>query len=132
MGAEPYEYFVPYQEDPAAALAELRERVFASGEYNGAEQNPATPEEAFESSAPDGTRSILDIAYIAMDPDYGCAAPLKRDELLDLFGTEQPTREHVERATRLYDTIARGMARYLTVYGDGKPTEYFFVGYSYD
>src|SRR3990172_1942145 len=62
MGAEPYEYFVPYHTNTQSALKMLRADVFESGEFNGAEFGPTTPEEALEITDADGTRSILDIA----------------------------------------------------------------------
>ena len=36
MGAEPWQYTVPYQADVAAALDELRQAVFAAGEFRAA------------------------------------------------------------------------------------------------
>ena len=55
MGAEPYEYTVPYEPDIQAALDKLRSRVFESKEFNGAEFDPPTPEAAFELTGADGT-----------------------------------------------------------------------------
>ena len=95
MGAEPYEYFVPYQTNTQSALEKLRADVFESGEFNGAEFGPTTPEEALEITDADGTRSILDIAQIADEPDFCCAAPFSSEELREYFGTDKPTRADV-------------------------------------
>ena len=76
MGAEPYDYTVPYEQDIQVALDKLRRRVFESKEFNGAEFDPPTPEAAFEVTEADGTRSILDISRISDQPDFCCAAPL--------------------------------------------------------
>lgn len=74
MGAEPYEYVVDYQFNVKAALEKLRQEVFASGEYNGAERKPKTPEQALELAGGAGTRSILDILRIGPKPDHFVAA----------------------------------------------------------
>jgi hypothetical protein len=132
MGAEPYEYFVPYERNIQAALDKLREHVFASGEFNGAEFNPATPEEALEMADADGTASILDIQRIADHPDYFCAAPLSPKELNQYFGTDKPTRKDVQHSDEFWDSLDRGQARYVVLYQGGQPTELYFAGYSFD
>ena len=132
MGAEPYEYTVPYQTDIRLALDQLRSKVFKDGEFRGAELNPATPEEALENMDADGTASILDIYQVATEPDYFCAAPYASQELVNYFGTEQPTRADVEKSDDLWDDLERGQARYVILYQDGEPSEIHFVGYSFD
>jgi hypothetical protein len=131
MGAEPYHYLVPYEQDIQRALDKLRASVFASGEYNGAEFEPATPQEAFEMAEEDGTGSILDIAQISDSPDFCCAAPFSRDELVDYFGTEQPTLDQAADAD-FWEDIERGQARYFVIYNDGQPAQICFAGYSFD
>src|SRR3984893_8755886 len=95
VGAEPYDYTVPYEPDIQAALDKLRRRVFESKEFNGAEFDPATPEAALELAEADGTRSILDISRISDSPDFCCAAPLSPEELERYFGTQKPTESMV-------------------------------------
>src|SRR6266446_5654427 len=107
MGAHPYWYTVKYRPDVEVALDELREREFRAGRYNpvmpfidfpitaaspapGAQHR--TIQDVFADADADGTRSILDIADIADTPDFGVAAPLDREVLEDLYGTDQPTR----------------------------------------
>jgi hypothetical protein len=132
MGAEPYWYFVDYEEDVQAALDKLRVQVFESGEYNGAEFNPSTPAEALEMAEEEGTRSILDIMRIAAEPDFFCAAPWSEAELEAFFGTRQPTAEMVEGNHDLWDSLDRGMARYAIIYEGDEPSQIFFAGYSFD
>lgn len=132
MGAEPYEYIVPYVEDVQAALEALRQQVFNSGEFYPAELNPSTPQEAMEMAAENGTRSILDILSISETPDFCCAAPYSSEELLDFFGTEKPTKETLRKCDAYWDDLDRGMARYVVLYEGDEPRYLYFVGYSFD
>lgn len=131
MGAEPYEYTVPYESDVRAALNKLREQVFESGDYNGAEFNPPTPEAAMEFTDADGTRSILDILDISDEPEFCCAAPFSAAELQEYFGTDKPTQEMVGQAD-FWDDLERGMARYIILYEGDEPKQIYFAGYSFD
>ncbi|BAU10327.1 hypothetical protein LEP3755_08110 [Leptolyngbya sp. NIES-3755] len=125
-------------------------------------QHPSI-EAALEASEYDGTRSILDIFQVSDTPyrysiaelvtalqarDYDkfggfqTAFPLASAELVDLFGTEQPTHEMVESVVfgdanpeasgNLWSSIGRGTARYIIVYAGNQPSEIFFIGYSFD
>jgi len=132
MGAEAWEYFVPYELDIGAALAKLRQREFEAGRFNGSETNPATPEEAFENSSPDGTRSILDITQVSEEPDFCSVAPLPRETLFQLYDTDKPTREMIEANMDFYEDIERGQGIYIITYKEGRPSEIFFGGYSFD
>jgi hypothetical protein len=132
MGAEPYQYLVPYQQDIQGALVSLRATVFASGEYNGAQLGPATPEEAFEMAEEDGTGSILDIAQISNRPDFCCAAPFSAVELEHYFGTDKPTLEEAQESDGYWEDIGRGQARYFVIYENGQPSQICFAGYSFD
>jgi hypothetical protein len=132
MGAEPYNYTVPYEPDIQAALDKLRRRVFESKEFNGAEFDPPTPEAALELTECDGTRSILDISSISARPQFCCASPLLSGELERYFGTRKPTRAMVEESYDIWEDIDRGTARYIIVYDGDEPTELFFAGYSFD
>lgn len=132
MGAEPWEYFVPYEPDIRTALDKLRKREFAAGRFRGSDANPATIEEAVENMEADGTGSILDISQVTDSPDYCAVTPLPRETLLELYGTEQPTREMIEDNMDFYEQIERGQGIYIIVYYGGKPAEIFFGGYSFD
>ena len=147
MGAEPYYYFVKYQDDADKALQELRQREFAAGRYNPVmpfldfpvSANSPSPgaqhdsiEEAMEASAEDGTRSILDLQTVADEPDFCVACRLPDERLLQLYDTTEPTHEIVERGMELFEEIDRGQGIYMIVYRNGKPDELFFAGYSFD
>jgi len=132
MGATPWSYFVAYESDVEAALEKLRTRVFESGEYQGSEMNPASPEEAVANMEADGTASILDMMSVSDSPGMCSICPLRSDKLESLFGTTQPTREMIEANLDYYEDIDRGEGIYIVAYRDGKPSEYFFAGYSFD
>jgi hypothetical protein len=126
VGANPYFYFTPFEDDINAALQKLRQREFAAGRYDPAMQtaNPpsymfmfrfppnetsphpgaqhASIEEAIDAGAESGTGSILDIYEVASEANYGIACPLTEAELTSLFGSAQPSRNQVEAA------LARG------------------------
>jgi hypothetical protein len=133
MGAEPWDYFVPYQDDIQAALDSLREREFRAGRFLGSEDHPSTIEEVMENMDETGTQSILDITQVADEPDFFSVAPLPRDELIRLFGTDQPTRQMITaQMSDVYEDIQRGQGVYIIAHKDGKPSEIFFGGYSFD
>jgi hypothetical protein len=132
MGAEPYQYLVDYEEDVQNALNRLRQQVFESGQFNGADLNPSTPEEALELAEEEGTRSILDIMSIADQPEYFAAAPFSTQELQGYFGTDRPTAATVAGSDLFWDDLERGMARYTIIYEADAPRQILFVGYSFD
>ncbi|MDQ3908481.1 MAG: hypothetical protein M3268_09065 [Acidobacteriota bacterium] len=147
MGGHAWFYFVEYEPDVASALSKLREREFRAGRYNPAvdfpefpvtPQSPApgarhdTIEEALEDSDADGTRSILDMMRVAEEPDYAALAPLPRETLVELFGTDRPTRAMIEASDDLFELLERGQGAYVVVYDGDAPSEYFFAGYSFD
>ncbi len=132
MGAEPWQYFVPYEQDTQAALEKLKEREFRAGRFRFSEEHPATIDEAREIADADGTGSILDIDGVGDEPDFGVVVPLSAENLVELYGTAQPTHEMIEANLDFYEDIERGQGIYIVVYKGGKPAEIFFAGYSYD
>lgn len=148
MGAHPYWYFVSHRNDLQGVLDELRAREFAAGRYHPvisfiefsepdfSRQNPgakhASIDEAMQAADADGTRSILDIGALGDQPDYGVAAPLPKERLVELFGTARPSRADVEKNHAFFEDIDCGHCVYVIVYEGGKPSEVFFAGYSYD
>lgn len=132
MGAEAWDYFVPYEPDIRAALEKLRQREFRAGRYRGSEDNPATIEEAIENMDADGTGSILDMMAVGETPDYFTVAPMPPEAQRQLFGTDKPTRQMIERNHDFYEDIERGQGVYIIAYKEGKPSEIFFAGYSFD
>jgi len=152
MGAEFWSYFVPYQEDIRAALEALREQEFRVGRFRQPSQiypgffgrmfgrppskpkPPASIQEAIRIADTDatGTRSILDMERISDRPESGAVSPVPPDELRRLLGTEQPTRELIERSEELFERVDRGQGIYVVTYKNGKPDGIYFGGYSYD
>jgi len=147
MGGHPWFYFVPYDGDINAALQRLRQQEFAAGRYNPVvwfPEFPVTPEspapgaghdsieEAQDEADADGTRSILDMERVSDEPDYGAIAPLPKEELLELFGTDKPTRDMLEGDSDIFEMMERGQGIYVIVYKEDEPSEIFFGGYSYD
>ena len=147
MGGHPWFYFVDYEPDINAALQKLRQREFHAGRYNPAVWFPEFPvspqspapgaqhgsiEEAIEDADADGTRSILDMERVSDAPDYCAVAPLPEEDLIELFGTNKPTREMVEGGDELFASMERGQGVYIVVYKDDQPSEIFFAGYSFD
>jgi len=147
MGGDPWFYFVAYQSDINRALQDLRRREFEAGRYNPAMWMPPFPvdnnspapgarhasiEQAMEAADADGTRSILDMERISDTPDYGAVTRLPTEELIDLFGTDKPTREMIEKNDDLFEMLERGQGVYVIAYRDDEPAEIYFAGYSYD
>jgi hypothetical protein len=89
-------------------------------------------QDAMEEADADGTRSILDMETVSDSPDFGVIAPLSDDVLIDLFGTNKPTRNMIEWNEDLFEMLDRGQGVYIVAYQDNKPSEIFFAGYSYD
>jgi hypothetical protein len=147
VGGHPWFYFVEYEPDIEAALHKLRQREFDAGRYNPAVDFPDFPltpdspapgaqhdsiEEAQEDADADGTRSILDMERVSEEADYGAVAPLARETLLELFGTDRPTRAMIDESEELFDALERGQGVYVVVYEGGRPREILFAGYSFD
>jgi len=149
MGAEPWSCFVPYQPDIAAALEAAKAQEFAAGRYRVLDPDdpPATIDDAREQAAESGTASVLDMIGVADAPhsdagdwfatgdipaSFCMAAPLRREQLLELYGTERPGRIQVERNSDFYEWIDRGLGIYVIVYEGETPSEIFFAGYSFD
>jgi hypothetical protein len=132
MGAEPWSYFVPYEDDVQAALDKLREREFQAGRFRGAELGPESIDEVLENMEEDGTASILDITHIADEPDFFAVTPLSAEALIEWFGTDKPTRAVIEANMDFYEDIERGQGVYIIAYKGDQPSEIFFGGYSFD
>jgi hypothetical protein len=132
MGAEPWDYFVPYEANIQAALQQLREREFRAGRFRGSELRPVSIDDAVINMEADGTASILDIDHVAAEPEFCAVAPVPADVLVRYFGTDQPTHEMVEQNGDLFEDIERGQGVYIVVYKDGAPAELYFAGYSFD
>lgn len=148
MGGHPWFYFVEYEPDVDAALRKLRQREFEAGRYNPAVDFPDFPltadspapgarhgsiEEAIEDADADGTRSILDMERVSDEADFNAVAPMPRETLLELFGTDRPTHELIDESDELFELMdERGQGVYVIVYEGERPSEIFFAGYSFD
>ena len=148
MGGHIYYYAVPQESDINNALQTLRKREFEAGRYNpvvpflefesDASLTPApgkqhaSIQEAIDASEADGTRSILDIERIGAEPDFGVAVSLPPERLEELYGTDKPIRKMVTENMDFFEDVDRGHAIYFVLFQDGKPSEIFFAGMSYD
>ena len=147
MGGHPWFYFVEYEPDIESALRKLRQREFDAGRYNPAVDFPDFPvtaespapgaqhdsiEDAIEDADADGTRSILDMERVSEEADFNAVSPLPRETLIELFGTDKPTREMIDGSDELYDLLERGQGVYVVVHEGNSPSEIFFAGYSFD
>jgi hypothetical protein len=152
MGAEAWSYFVPYREDIEGSLEELQRREFEAGRYlkpSGPHLPATSVAEAVRACGASGTRSILDMVGVAdeprppgfsledafesgIDPGFGLVAPLAPEQLVELFGTERPTRAMIEEGHAVFELIDRGLGIYIVAYEGDMPSELFFAGYSFD
>jgi hypothetical protein len=149
VGASGWDYHVPYQDDPAAALRQLQAAVFRDGDFLwrgewAPERStmPATVEELWqdESIYESGTHSILDVERVigSTEPDdTGTVRPLTDEEIVSYLGSVVPTRAAFDRAFQEADGIATLGDRwsgFCTVLYDegGRPTEWAFWGMSGD
>lgn len=94
---------------------------------------PETIDELLEMVAEDGTHSVLDIQQTGPELEFGIAAPMPSRRIAQFFGTEQPTHGQVEGSwADAAEGLDRWQAYYVTVYRDGQPHEYAFIGCSGD
>ncbi len=132
MGAEAYTWVTKYKKNLAEALRAAREETFAAGKFIGADEHPATVEEAVELGAEAGTGSILDITGVSKCPELCSVCPLTSEELIEFFGTERPTFVQIEKCAPFWESFDRGEARAVTLYKNGKPSQICFAGWTID
>jgi hypothetical protein len=145
MDRSGWRYFVAYQPDLDAALADLRAAAFAEGDYVwpyecyhdlGDKPRPRTIEEltADELIQEAGTHSILDMEKVVApgeEPDVGTVEPISAREARERIGTERLTRAHVAALAGLADR--RWFGRCAVLHDDeGQPKEIYFWGDSGD
>lgn len=137
MGHSCWSYFVPFQEDIATALEELREQAFVHRAYvwNG-DTEPTSIEELIEWAGENGTESIIDMNGGVVDsPDFAAVAQLSANLYQELFGTIQPTHEQVEEmlsSGELHAVCRSWEGIFIVVYSEEYPAEICFVGCSGD
>ena len=98
-------------------------------------RRPKTIEQALDFQAESGTHSILDIVGISEVPKLRHIGPCPREKLVELFGSETPSRAEIEEAHslgRLEDVAGKWQGVYVIAYRDGSPSEIFFTGHSGD
>ncbi len=132
MGSEAYTWVTKYRENLADALRAAREETFAAGKFLGAEDHPASIEEAVELDPDCGTGSLLEIVGVSATPDFLCASRLSREELLGFFGTERPTFEEIGKCSLFWESIDRGEARAVVLYEQGRPEKICFAAWTID
>lgn len=99
---------------------------------------PKTIKELLKQCEEAGTHSILDIERVSSTPSIGAVTPLPRQQLLNIFGTEQPTRVMVEKWSTRNEPLdveplyGRWEGIYIIVYKDTRPDEIYFEGCSGD
>ena len=104
---------------------------------------PRTVDEKIEellflaSAFQEGTHSIIDILRVGEAGNFGEVGSLTDDQLIEIYGTNKPTREMLEQIDLLEmlggDVIYyRGSAFYVIVYLEGQPEEICFIGFSGD
>jgi hypothetical protein len=99
----------------------------------GENERPETIEELLEMVAEDGTHSVLDIERVGESPEFGVAAPLTQSLIERAFGGARPTHDQVEaKWDQIAEPLDRWQAYYVTIYKDGEPAEYAFIGCSGD
>lgn len=69
---------------------------------------------------------------IGSTPGYGIVTALPSYRLIELFGTDHPSRSMIEANVDFLCDIERGHGIYIVVYADNHPAEILFAGYSYD
>ena len=110
----------------------------AAAKQQRPKQTPRSIKQLLKRCGTEGTHSILDIEKVSSTPAFGAIASLPRERLLDIFGTEQPTHDMVEKWSTRMDPpdveplYERWEGIYIVVYEDTKPVEIYFEGCSGD
>jgi len=119
---------------PAREAFEQLASLQSAGGFDGVPEADSI-DELLEQCAEQGTHSILDIAGGLSDgPDFGTAFPMPGHVMLDLYGTNRPTREQVEaKIHERGDELDRWQCWYVIVHDTaGRPSEIYFEGCSGD
>jgi hypothetical protein len=140
MGASDWHYAVDHQGDVKEAFADLQKKILAEGNYYtgfATFDTFADLEEAWNDGDfwEEGTHSILDMREV-VGPDkideVAAIRILRDDEILDLFGTNQPTTADFDRFLATDWWVNRWEGRTTPLYRDGQPSGFAFWGISGD
>jgi hypothetical protein len=107
MGGEPWLYRAPYEPDAKVVVTKYQEELL--------DECPDWPS-----------------VTVGQRKEFCTLTPLSKGELEDYFGTHQPTADLIEDCAEMWESIDRGHGYYIVLYEEGKPSEYCFVGYSFD
>lgn len=160
MGASGWDYRVPFNDSAQESFLAVQQELLATGDYIWPWDDIDADDAAYESvSRPTtlaelaeakeaeefwevGTHTLLDLERVvnADDTDeFGVVRPLSSAELLQVFGTDQPTVEDFHRAYEpgpsgpLADLMGpKWSGRSLVIFADDAPAEVFFWGWSGD
>jgi hypothetical protein len=96
-------------------------------------RKPETIAVLVKQSGATGTHSIIDMTDVSPSPAHGKVSLCPQAQLLDLFGTDKPTRNMVEaRLQELSAIETRWHGYYLIIYEGEVPREILFFGSSGD
>lgn len=132
MGAEAYCWITKYRKNLSDALDSARRETFVAGKFIGAEEYPATIEDAVARDPECGSGSLLDIVSVSDSPELLSVCGLSQDELQEFFGTERPSLTEIQKCALFWESFDRGEARAVTLYEGGKPIKICFAGWTID
>jgi hypothetical protein len=142
MGAEPWIYFVPFEEDFQSALEKLKAQEFAAGRYFPVNDEffesdfggevPESIADAREMADAEGTGSILDIDRVGDSADYCVVRRFTATDLESYFQSATPDEQLVKSSNTFYEDIGRGQGVCFPVYEGNKAVAICFAGYSFD
>ena len=84
---------------------EFLDLAAAAAKQQRPKRAPKTIKRLLEQCGTEGTHSILDIGRVSFTPTFGAVVPLSRQQLVGIFGTEQPTQDMVEKWSRQIDSL---------------------------
>jgi hypothetical protein len=100
-----------------------------------ARQGPSM-EEHIEKAMQQAQGGVIDLDMMALFSAFsaarGVVTPVPDETLVDLYGTETPTRDAVESEPEFLEDVERGAGVYIVLYRGDSPREICFAGYSYD
>jgi hypothetical protein len=129
------EYCQYYAPEPVDSLPdEQRAEYAALFQRWSTPFEPKTIDELLEWNHSEGTGTPLDITVFAEYAAPGAMGGLTSDQLAQVFGTTEPTRNMIEEARgRVLRYISgRGSGIYIVIYRDSAPDEIFFAGITGD